>query len=241
MKEIFFTTEDNVRIAANYYENGFDGVVIVIHGWYMTKDSRAFREISESFAKRFDVITIDCRGHGRSSGFYTFTAKEMNDIDVAVSFAKEHYKKIYLCGFSLGGALAVLYSVLKGGVDRIIAVSAPCDFDRIENYMWHPNAWIPTLKKFEPVRWVSIRPSLIMHKKIKPLDVVGNLKSPALFIAGGRDVTVKSWHTEKLYLNAGCEKRYELFENCIHAEDIFLEEQNRFINTCFEWLASSEK
>ena len=74
-------------------------------------------------------------------------------------------------GFSLGGALVILHGALVGDVDKIIAVSAPSDFDKIENKMWHPNAWIPTLKKFEPKRWVSVRPSAKIGKKIKPVNV----------------------------------------------------------------------
>ena len=30
-------------------------------------------------------------------------------------------------------------------IDKIIAVSAPADFDKIENHMYSPDAWIPTL------------------------------------------------------------------------------------------------
>ena len=77
MEEIFLTTDDNVKIALNQYKNNYDEVVIVAHGWFMTKDSKAFRHISEEFYKYFDVITLDFRGHGKSSGFYTFTSKEI--------------------------------------------------------------------------------------------------------------------------------------------------------------------
>jgi len=139
-------------------------------------------------------------------------------------------------GFSLGGALVILHGALVGDVDKIIAVSAPSDFDKIENKMWHPNAWIPTLKKFEPKRWVSVRPSAKIGKKIKPVNVVDMIKVPTLFIAGEKDVTVYPWHTELLYEKAKCEKHYELFKGCIHAEDIFIKEPDKFLNLCFEWL-----
>ena len=36
-------------------------------------------------------------------------------------------------GFLLGGALVILHGALVGDVDKIIAVSAPSDFDKIEN------------------------------------------------------------------------------------------------------------
>lgn len=239
MKEIFLKTKDNVKIALNHYENGNDSVVVLVHGWFMTKDSKAFANISECFSKKFDVLTLDCRGHGRSSGFYTFTSKEIIDVEAVVEFAKTKYKKIYLAGFSLGGSLVILHAALKNDVDKIIAVSAPTSFEKIENQMWHPNAWIPTLQKFELKRWISVRPSLIPHRKIKPIDVIEKIKVPSLFVAGARDKTVKPWHTQKLFESALCKKRYELFENCIHAEDIFIEEKDRFVEVCFNWLENS--
>lgn len=236
MKEIFLNTKDNIKIALNHYKNGHDSVVIIVHGWYMTKDSKAFSQMSECFSKKFDVITLDCRGHGKSSGLYTFTAKETQDIEAVVDFAKLEYKKVYLAGFSLGGALVILHAAIKNDIDKIIAVSAPVSFEKIENQVWHPNAWIPTLKKFELKRWFSIRPSVVPYKKIKPVDVVDKVKIPTLFVAGGRDVTVKKWHTEALYEKAVCKKKYELFEKCIHAEDIFLEDKKRFMDVCINWL-----
>ena len=102
--------------------------------------------------------------------------------------------------------------------------------------MWKKEAFIPTLKKFELNRWLSVRPSIIIRKKIKPIDIVQQIKIPILFIAGKKDPTVYCWHTQKLYENAECEKRFELFENGIHAEDLFLDEPERFVNLCVNWL-----
>ena len=202
----------------------------------MTKDSKSFSDLAESLSGWHDVVVMDFRGHGKSGGFYTFTEKEVNDLKAVVNFVKERYEKVYLMGFSLGGALVVLHGALVGNVDKIIAVSAPSDFDKIENKMWHPNAWIPTFKKFEPKRWVSVRPSPKIGKKIKPVDVVDKINVPTLFIAGEKDVTVYPWHTESLYEKAICEKKYILFEDCIHAEDIFIKEPEKFIQACEAWL-----
>lgn len=236
MQELFLNTIDNVKIALNLYNYAHDSVVIICPGWFMTKDSKSFSGLASKLATRYDVISMDFRGHGKSGGFYTFTEKEVRDLKSVVDFAKERYAKVYLMGFSLGGALVILHGALVGDVDKIIAVSAPSDFDKIENKMWHPNAWIPTLKKFEPKRWVSVRPSAKIGKKIKPVNVVDMIKVPTLFIAGEKDVTVYPWHTELLYEKAKCEKHYELFNGCIHAEDIFIKEPDKFLNLCFEWL-----
>ena len=55
------------------------------------------------FSKSLDLISFDFRGHGKSSGIYTFTSKESEDIKSVVNYAKKTYKRVYLTGFSLGG------------------------------------------------------------------------------------------------------------------------------------------
>lgn len=237
MQEIFLVTDDNIKIGINHYRNNFEEVLIICPGWFMTKDSRAFKEMSVEFSMYMDVLAMDFRGHGRSSGFYTFMSKETKDLRAVVDFARKNYKKVYLLGFSLGGGLVLIHSAQENNVDKVIAVSAPADFYRIENRMWHPDAWIPTLfKKFEPKRWVSVRPEPLLRKKLKPVDIVNKIVCPVLFVAGKNDPTVFEWHTRTLFNCAVCPKHYELFENGRHAEDLFMDEKDRFMDLCLDWL-----
>ncbi len=236
MKEIKLITEDKVEIAVNHYNNGFDRVTVIAPGWFMTKDSRSFKEMSEIFGRYSDILTLDFRGHGRSRGFYTFTSKEAKDIDTVIKFAEKRYKKIYLIGFSLGGAIVLTAGAENNSIDKIIAVSAPSAFEKIENKVWKKEAWLQTIKKFELRRWCSIRPALPIGKKIKPVEIVDLIKCPTLFIAGEKDPTVYCWHTKMLYEKALCEKHYELFKNCAHAEDLFLQDKEKFIKLCTNWL-----
>lgn len=237
MEEVYFKTQDKVKIASNYYNTGKGEVVIIAPGWCMTKDSKSFMQIAEAFSKEYDVISIDFRGHGRSKGAFTFTSKELFDLDSAVKFAQNKgYTKIHLAGFSLGGGMVLTYSAQNPIVSKVIAVSPHADFDKIENKMWRKEAWGETFKKFELTRFLSIRPSIIPHKKIKPVDVIEKVKTPTLFIAGKKDPTVCVWHTQKLYDKAVCEKELKIYEDGIHAEDLFLHHREDFINTCLNWL-----
>ena len=237
MKNYNLKTKDRINIAINHYENGHDEVVIVAPGWCMTKDSNAFAGISEMFAKHFDVISFDFRGHGNSGGMYTFTAKELMDMDSVVRFARKNgYKKIYLAGFSLGAAVSLIYTSKSKFINKVIAVSAPTDFDKIENQMWKKEAWGETFKKFELDRFASIRPYPIPLNKIKPIDIVDKIKVPTLFVAGEKDPTVHSWHTKELYEKAVCPKKYKEYQNGCHAEDLFLHFENDFSELCLDWL-----
>lgn len=237
MKEIKIKTKDGIKIAVNHYKNNYDTVVIIAPGWFMTKDSKSFKELSEVFAEKSDVISMDFRGHGKSSGFYTFTSKELEDMEAVIEYANKFYKKIYLIGFSLGAAIVLNTAAYNYScIDKIIAVSAPSCFEKIENQIWKKEAWLPTLQKCELNRWFSIRPSFIITEKIKPIDIIEKVKCPTLFLAGEKDPTVHSWHTEALFKKAICEKKYELFENCCHAEDLFIQDREKFVNLCLDWL-----
>ncbi len=237
MKEIKLKTTDKVEIAVNHYDSGMESVTILAPGWFMTKDSKSFRLMSDIFSKYSDVLAMDFRGHGKSSGFYTFTSKEVNDISSVIEFAKLRYKKINLVGFSLGAAIVLIAGAkYLEQINKIIAVSAPSCFEKIENKMWKKEAWIPTLQKCELNRWFSIRPSLIIGEKIKPIDIVDSITCPTLFLAGEKDPTVYSWHTEALFKKAVCNKKYELFKNCCHAEDLFIQDRNKFVDICCNWL-----
>jgi pimeloyl-ACP methyl ester carboxylesterase len=230
-------TSDDIKIAVKHYQGGKDEVLIIAPGWFMTKDTCSFSDMAQEFASRFDVIAMDFRGHGKSSGLYTFTSKESADLKAVVDFAKQKYEKVYLIGFSLGGALVLIHGANEKNVDKIIAVSAPHSFDEIENQMWRPEAWFMTIfKKMDLKQWASIRPSPVIGAKIKPIDIVDKIEVPTLFIAGEKDPTVHAWHTQALFNKAVCKKHYELFENCFHAEDLFLQDKERFLTICNDWL-----
>ncbi|MEE3349673.1 MAG: alpha/beta fold hydrolase [Candidatus Gastranaerophilaceae bacterium] len=237
MEIISLTTNDNVKIAADYYENQNDGIVIISPGWCMTKDSGAFKSIAQMFSEQFDVLSFDFRGHGKSGGWFTFTAKELLDLDAVVQFAEtKNYKKIYLAGFSLGAGTSLIYASQNKNINSVIAVSAPADFGKIENQMWKKEAWGETFKKFELSRFLSVRPYPIPLKKIKPTDIIDKVECPVLFLAGEKDPTVHCWHTKELYDKALCKKEFKLFENGCHAEDLYLHFEDEFKQICFNWL-----
>ncbi len=233
---MYIKSEDNIKISLDLYENNKKEVLILAPGWCMTKNSNAFQKISESFFEFFDVCVFDFRGHGNSSGFYTFGAKEEKDLSAVVNYLKDKYEKIYLMGFSLGGAISSVFTSKTDIINKLILVSAPVEFSKIENKMWKKEAWGETFKKFELKRFLSIRPSIIPHKIDKPIDYIKNIKAPTLFLAGENDPTVCFWHTKKLYDEAKCKKSYHLFNKGIHAEDLYLHFKDDFMKICLEFL-----
>ena len=200
MQEVFLKTLDNIKIAINHYSTNRNSVIIIAPGWFMTKDSKIFKKMSKDLFKTFDIISMDFRGTGKSGSFYTFSAKEEQDLNCVINYAKTRYEKIFVLGFSLGGALSIISGAKNKNINGIIAVSAPTEFYKIENKMYSPDAWIPTLfQKFEPLRWLTIRAGNPFLRKEKPIDLVQKITVPTLFIAGEKDPTVCPWHTQKLF------------------------------------------
>ncbi len=236
MNRNYILTQDKIKIAYNHYKSNFDNVLIVAHGWFMSKDSNAFKQICQSFNEYFDIISFDFRGHCSSSGLYTFGAEETNDLKAIVDFAKTQYKKIYLIGFSLGSLISIDYCAKYNNIDKLILVSAPTDFKKIENNIFSPNAFIPTLKKFEFKRWFSIRFTHPFKKKPIPIELISKIKIPLFFIAGENDPIIKVWHNQELFKTASTIKKELIIKGGKHAEDLFLEHKSLFMEECINWL-----
>jgi pimeloyl-ACP methyl ester carboxylesterase len=192
--------------------------------------------MSDDFYEYFDVITMDFRGHGRSTGSFTFTAEEHNDLRAVINFAKEIYPKIGIIGFSLGAATAIIYTAKNKDIQSLIIVSAPTDFEKVENHFLTKEAVKAAIEKFEFGKTPNIKPGNVFLKKMKPIDVVQDISPiPVLFISGSKDPIIYPRHTLELYRKAGMPKHIENFENGFHAEDIYLKSKNNFIGICKDW------
>lgn len=237
-QELFLTTPDKIKIAINHYMMQADKVIIIAPGWTMSKDSKFIRKIANKLAKYFDVISLDFRGHGKSSGFYTFSSDETHDLSAVINYAKKIYNKIYLIGFSLGGAISIINSAINKNVDKLITVSAPHSFAKIKHFMWLKDFLKNEFNKYESRILLTLRPHPFLKKKIRPIDVVDMLEIPTLFIAGEFDTIIRLTDVKSLYNKAKCQKQFEMFKNCNHAEDLIFQEKDKFVNVCMKWFAN---
>lgn len=236
-KDIRLKTEDKIVVSLNHYSSDKrDTVLIICPGCFMCKDAKPFLNMAEDFFEHIDVIAMDFRGHGKSSGLFTFSAKEHLDLKAVVDYAKKRYEKIILLGFSLGAATAIIYTEKHKGIDGVIAVSAPTDFEKIENHFLKKEAVVPAMEKFEFGKSPTLRPGNITLKKIKPIDVVSKISPvPILFLSGGKDPIIHYWHAEKLFEHAREPKKLTVFQDGFHAEDLYRKSKRKFIDTCIDW------
>lgn len=112
LEERFLTTADGQKIYATRRGQG-EVVVIVAHGITGGHKHGSHARILGWFEKHFQVIAIDQRGHGKSTGTCTLSHYEVLDVDAAMSWAYElGAKKVFLVGFSMGAASVVRTAAL---------------------------------------------------------------------------------------------------------------------------------
>jgi pimeloyl-ACP methyl ester carboxylesterase len=237
-KSGFVTTEDGKRIAFSHINGGFSKVVVIAHGFYNNKDTLLFRRLADAFSKEYDVIVFDFRGHGKSSGVFTWTAREQNDLRAVVAYAKENnYAKVGVIGFSFGAAVALIEASFHRDIDSVIAVSPPADLGSINYDFWKKEMW-EDLKLNLGIkgRGKGVRPGSLFLQKIRPRDIVDTISPvPVLFLHGEKDWLVRPSHSQLLFDRALPPKAIEIMKGGGHAERLFDAFPDRFMKICLDW------
>ena len=100
--------------------------IVVAHGFTLNWQRPAVWKVATRLAGFGGVISFDFRGHGRSGGASTLGDREIQDVDVAVAYARElGYDQIATVGFSMGASAVLRHAGLIGGVDAVVSVSGP--------------------------------------------------------------------------------------------------------------------
>jgi pimeloyl-ACP methyl ester carboxylesterase len=103
-----------------------DLALVIAHGFTMSWQRPMIWKLMRGFNRHAGVVTFDFRGHGRSGGLSTLGDKEIEDLDVAVRYARElGYQRVATIGFSMGGSVVLRQAALRGGVDAVVSVSGP--------------------------------------------------------------------------------------------------------------------
>ena len=234
------SSQDGVRISLDVYGQGtHPTAVIICPGFFQSKDTRTFQQMNALLASEHDVLAMDFRGHGRSSGLFTFSALEGADLAAVLAWAIARYAHVGIVGFSLGGATAInTVNRHPEQVKSLIAVSAPAAFEDIEFKFWTPEAMRTGMVGLEP--GAGCRPGNLLLKKERPIDSIRTIQQvPILFIHGTNDVIVGVEHSRRLHAAAPEPKRLEIVPNGSHAEQLFRDEPERFIDLVCEWLSAT--
>lgn len=237
-------TADNHKIAVGHLKTGHAEAVVLAHGFYNNKDAYLFRKMAEDFSRDFDVISFDFRGHGKSSGLFSFTSLESEDLRAVVAYAKERsYRSIGVIGFSLGAAVAIIEGSRNSGIQSFISVSSPYDFWKIDYRFWEKEMLEDLkLNLGAKGKGKGFRPGNPFLTKVRPMDAVAKIAPrPILFIHGRQDWLIHPMHSAKLYRKAKQPKKIVLVDDAGHAEKIYDAHPGEFVKMCSDWFTQTLK
>ena len=218
-------TEDGVPIDAVHLPGPRDLAIVMAHGFTQSWQLPRVWTVARRFNLKAGVVTFDFRGHGRSGGLSTLGDKEINDLDMAVHYARElGYQKVATVGFSMGASVVLRQAALRGGVDAVVSVSGPG--------RWYYRGTEPMRRvhfvaekrlgrmfarqvlhtKIDPNGWPTPDPlpPAAAAERISPV--------PLLIVHGDKDQFFPPDHARQLYANAREPKELWLIPGFGHAE-----------------------
>lgn len=216
---IVFITEDNLTIDAWYAtQNKAKGSVALFHGHLATK-SAVLTEALAFYKMGYNVLLVDFRGHGNSTGDYcTIGYNEAEEVKLAYDFlVGKGEKKIVLWGVSMGAAAITSafdkYDMKPQGVilelpygSLVQAVEARTKMMRL------PAQPIASLLTF----WGGIENGFNAFA-LKPAAYAKKISCPVLLQAGLKDNRVGMDEIDAIYSNISSPKRIkEVFVNAGH-------------------------
>lgn len=231
------TTEDNHKIAYAHYEAGHNKAIIIAPGFFNSKDAALLKGLKNRLIDSYDVVMFDFRGHGESSGLYTWTAKENLDLEKIIDHTKAKYSKIGLIGFSFGAAISIQVTAKDKNISSLISISAPYDAMKINYQFWDLDIENDIIYNLHEGRaGKGVRPGPFWYAKKKPIDLVEKIMCPILYIHGDRDWVIRHTHSQKLYEKTKSKKKIAIIKNGPHAEYLLRKNYSETINLIQEWL-----
>lgn len=241
ISEVTLITDDGVQLSGNYYSTDHQRLVIILNGLFMSKDMGFKHTFCKKLSKKFDILNIDFRGHGRSSGLFTGGEKEILDIQAAVKFANDRrYESIGVIGFSFGGYMAIKGAALIPQIDSVATISAPYSIDQKKPKSFDQQGLVfliefgrSLLQKILNVRYVDHLPEQLAELKTS----LESLAQPVLVIHGDWDTVVPYDESQTIFQLAKGEKRFVKLDRGSHAEtisDYHLEKVRQELDLWFE-------
>lgn len=189
----------------NYYiEQGQGEPLFLLHG--NGEDSSYFVHQMKYFSRKYRVIAVDTRGHGKTPrGEAPFTIEQFAD-DLYAFMGEHNIEKAHILGFSDGGNIAMVFAMkYPEKVARLILNGANLNGRGVKASVQIPIVWgYRSAKKFakkspEAKKNAELLGLMVNEPHLQEEDLE-KIKAKTLVIAGTQDLIKKS-HTESIYAN----------------------------------------
>jgi pimeloyl-ACP methyl ester carboxylesterase len=232
------TTVDHQKISFQHFKNGSRAVIIIAHGYYSSKQAVILQQLAQALGGEYDIFMFDLRGHGKSSGIFTWTSREGNDLRAVLDFIAPQYSKKGLIAFSVGASISINVLANDKRVNSFVCVSAPSNMWKIDYWIWALD-WKGDAGYtfFNPIGRIGtgVRPGPFWLAKEKPINNIGKITIPVMFIHGSRDWVIRPWHSRALYQKAAGPKKIISIKNGPHAEYLMRDYPEQFIAEVKKW------
>ena len=122
----YIEVEPNVRL--HITDVGVGRSIVLIHGWPLSDEMYEY-QYNELINKNFRVIGITLRGFGKSDRPYGAYDYDVHALDIKKVLDTLEIEDAILVGFSMGGAIAIRFVSVYGGVHvsklALVAAAAP--------------------------------------------------------------------------------------------------------------------
>jgi pimeloyl-ACP methyl ester carboxylesterase len=240
-KEGLLHTEDKVSIAYEHDLRGYRHLVIVCPGFFNSMQNRWMKVARQLLGQKYDTLIFDFRGHGKSSGKFSWLARERFDLEAVLQYAMQHdYASIGILAFSLGAAVSLNTISHNESVKSMILISTPISFWDINYHFWEPEMFSDLRENFE-CGWEGkgARTGNMFLRKPRPLTQIKHIKDISMmFIHGTKDWIIKDYHSRKLYdayHAAENKKKIVLIKDGLHAERLIQYHREKMNDLILSW------
>src|ERR1700754_401047 len=204
------------------------GAIILMHG--VRADRLSMLDRARFLSKAgFSVLLFDFQAHGESSGEHiTFGYLESRDAQAAVDFLRINApgEKIGVVGVSMGGAAALLASPPLDVNAMVLEMVYPNINQAVSNRLsMRVGAWGTV---FTPLLVWQLKPRLgISADALTPIEKVGGITIPKLFIAGAEDRHTTLRESEQMFAAAAEPKELWIVEGA-EDTDLYAEKEQEY-------------
>ncbi len=177
---------------------GPKGTVLLLHPLMTNK--LWFQPLGSLLARRgWDVVLPDLRAHGRSGGeFITWGVREKHDLHMVMTALIADgtvSDRIYVCGASLGGLVALQYAALDRRVRGVMAIAPPASLRTIGRRMLP----FESEKDYDEALWKAGALAGFDPDGASGVRAAAALTCPLILAHGLLDLIVPYSHSQAIY------------------------------------------
>ena len=218
--EVFFESEPGVRLRGLFAHpnqqllqatSGGKPRGTIVHAHGNAGNSENHLAVTAFLVRSgYQVLVFDYRGYGRSTGAISRKGS-LRDTLAAIDYVESRddvdESKIFLFGQSLGAAVGIVAAAQKPDLKGLILESS---FTTYREVAYQALTLVRPLVPLAPFA------ALLINHGLDPIDYIGQISSPILFIHGENDALIPLSMTQRLYDKANEPKELKTFRPMVH-------------------------